>query len=159
MMARVCTICEDPEVQEINRRLIRGDSIAGIAREFAVSEDALGRHKAGHIPATLEASPSTLEIANADNLLDELRRARQRTYGLLDKAEEAACVKVYGAPVQYLREIREQIRLLAELEGRLASQPQVNILINPEWIELRTLIVKALEPYPQAREAVVRALP
>jgi len=35
--------------------------------------------------------------------------------------------------------------------GRLSAQPQVNILINPQWIELRTMIIKALEPYPELR--------
>jgi hypothetical protein len=55
--------------------------------------------------------------------------------------------------------MREQIKLLAELEGRLATQTQVNVLINhPEWVELRTRIVRALAPYPDARRAVINAL-
>jgi hypothetical protein len=111
------------------------------------SEDALRWH-GEHVLLTLEAAPSAQEIAKADNLLDELQQARLRTYDLLDKAEEAANTKIFGAPVQYLREIREQIKLLAELEGKLAAQPQVNILINPQWIELRTRIVHALDGYP-----------
>jgi hypothetical protein len=73
-------------------------------------------------------------------------------------AIEAADTKVYGAPSNYLREIREQVKLWAELEGRLATQPQINILVNPQWVELRTTIIKALEPYPEAREAIVNAI-
>jgi hypothetical protein len=29
---------------------------------------------------------------------------------------------------------------MAEFEGRLAIQPQINVLINPQWIELRAMI-------------------
>jgi hypothetical protein len=30
--------------------------------------------------------------------------------------------------------------------------------LNPEWLELRAVIVGALEPYSEARRAVLRAL-
>jgi hypothetical protein len=101
------------------------------------------------------------EIANADSLLDELQKARQRTYDLLDKAEEAANTKIYGAPVQYLREIREQIKLLFELEGRIQSQPQinlVNIYQSSEWLTVGSLLARILEPYPELRAEVSREL-
>ena len=93
------------------------------------------------------------DVANGDSLLGELQKARERTFSLLDKAEAAADTRVYGSPVAYLKEIREQIKLLAELEGRLASQPQINLLVLPEWIELKTKIVAALRPYPEALES------
>jgi hypothetical protein len=60
--------------------------------------------------------------------------------------------------VAYLKEIREQLKFIAELEGKLSSQPQITIINNPQWVELRTLIIGALEPYPEAREAVVHAI-
>ena len=67
-------------------------------------------------------------------------------------------VKLYGPPVAYLREIREQLKLLAELEGRIAAQPTINITVSAEWIELRTVIISALDPYPQAKEAMINAI-
>ena len=77
---------------------------------------------------------------------------------MLDKAEDAQDTKVYGPPVGYLREIREQLKFIAELEGRIASQPTVNVLISAEWIEVRNQILVALDPYPEARQAVANAL-
>ena len=158
-MPRKCSICCHPQRDEIDKRLARRDSIAGISRDIAgISEDALARHKESHLPEALAKAQEAKEESRADNLLDELQMARQRTYDLLDKAEEAASVKVYGAPVAYLREIREQIKLLAELEGRLAAQPQITIINNPEWIELRTIITVALDAFPEAKAAVVAAI-
>jgi len=157
-MARTCTVCSHPEKEEIDRLLVRGDSIAGIARDFAVSEDALKRHFDNHVPKTLAASPSAKEITDADKLLSEIEEVKNRALRLLDKAENAQDTRVYGLPSQYLKEFREYVRLMAELSGKLAAQPQITIINNPQWVELRTLIITALEPYPEAREAVVHAI-
>jgi len=158
-MGRQCTVCAHKDLEEINRLLLCSDSYRDIARQFGLSKDALARHKESHIPKELLKSNDIQEIAKADVLLVQLGEIREKTLSLLDKAEQAADTRVYGAPVAYLREVREQIKLLAELEGRLASQPQITIINNPAWIELRTVIIQALEPYPEARAAVVDALP
>ena len=157
-MARTCTVCSHPEKEEIDRLLVRGDSIAGIARDFAVSEDALKRHFDNHVPKTLAASPSAKEITDADKLLSEIEEVKNRALRLLDKAENAQDTRVYGPPSQYLKEFREYVRLMAELSGKLAAQPQITIINHPQWIELRTVIIEALDPYPDAKAAVVRAI-
>lgn len=51
------------------------------------------------------------------------------------------------------------MELSSKVRGIINDQPQINILVNPQWIELRTLIIKALAPFPEARLAVVNALP
>ena len=157
-MGRQCTVCAHNDIEEINRLLLCSDSYRDLARQFGLSKDALARHKESHIPKELLKSNDIQEIAKADVLLVQLEEIREKTLSLLDKAERAADTRVYGAPVAYLREVREQIKLLAELEGRLASQPQITIINNPQWIVLRTQIIGALEPYPEAREAVIHAI-
>jgi hypothetical protein len=54
--------------------------------------------------------------------------------------------------------VREQIKLLAELEGKISSQPQITIINHPEWIELRTVIIQALDDFPEAKGAVINAI-
>jgi ABC-type phosphate transport system auxiliary subunit len=122
------------------------------------SRSSVERHVKGHLPGALLKATDIKDVANGDSLLDELKKARDRTFSLLDKAEAAADTRVYGAPVAYLKEIREQLKFIAELEGKISSQPQITIINNPEWIELRTVIVQALDPYPEAKEAVVHAI-
>jgi len=157
-MGRQCTVCGHKDLDEINRLLLCSDSYRDIARQFGLSKDALARHKESHIPEALSKSQDAQEVLQADNLLIQLQEARTKAIELLDKAIAAGDTKIYGPPSSYLSEIRQQIKLWAELEGRLASQPQVNITLNAEWVELRTLIIKALDPYPQAKEAVVNAI-
>lgn len=159
-MSRVCTICTHKDREEIDRRLIRGNSIAGIARYFAVSEDALGRHFENHVPDSLMASPSAQEMARADVLLDDLKSIRTRTEDLLRKADAAGEIRSLPG---FLRELREQIKLMAELEGRLASQPQItlqqlNIYQSPEWLAVGQVLNRVLSPYPEIRSVIAAEL-
>jgi hypothetical protein len=187
-MPRPCGPCSDPHHNELDRRLLQkeisGESFRQIAADFGYSETALRRHLSGHLnldlsevhqamaqakeEALAEVHQRELEgirndaqegmaarLQNAANYLDQLKELRSRAASLLDRADGSEDLKACGV---FLRELRELIRLMGELEGRLASQPQINILINPQWIELRTLIIKALEPYPAAREAVIHAI-
>jgi len=87
---------------------------------------------------------------------DQLRVLRERAAIALEKAEGSENHKI---ALQAIRELRELVRLWGELEGKLQSQPQINILVNPEWLQLRTIIVTALRPHPEALEAVLEALP
>ncbi len=57
-----------------------------------------------------------------------------------------------------IRAARGCVELLAKLMGELNESPTVNITINPQWVELRTLIVEVLQPYPDARQAVAKVL-
>jgi hypothetical protein len=95
------------------------------------------------------------EVAQADSLLEQVRGLQSRAYGILDKAEGTGELRTaLGA----IREARGNLELLAKLLGELDERPTVNITVSPEWLELRTVIVGALEPYSDARGAVLRAL-
>ncbi|MDF0591896.1 hypothetical protein [Candidatus Methanocrinis natronophilus] len=151
-------MCDNPELDEIDRLLARGESIADIARIYALSWDAVDRHQTNHLPATLQASPSVGAVIKADSLLAEMQSIRERTLTLLDKAEAAGTTKAYGPPAAYIRELREMLKFLAELEGRISSQPQVNIYTSPEWKEVGAVLAEILAPYPDLRVEVAAAI-
>ncbi len=153
-----CSICGHPQLDEINRMIAEQEKLTDISRKFAVSDDALRRHKEKCIITALSATPNTKDVIAGDLLLEQLQAVRKKTLELLDMAIEAANTKVYGAPSHYLSELRQQIKLWAELEGRISSQPQITIINNPEWIELRTVIIQALDDHPEAKQAVINAI-
>ena len=166
---------------------LTGESFRRIVDDFGYSETALRRHLENHIAADVGDVKAIMERArlealeearrreteevkdevasaakegmaarleNAASFIDQLKEVRAKAANLLDLAEASQDMRAAGT---FLKELREQIRLMAELEGRLASQPQITIINNPEWVELRT-VISALEPYPEAREAVVHAI-
>jgi hypothetical protein len=55
-------------------------------------------------------------------------------------------------------QLESQQELLAKLIGQLQQEGTTNITISAEWLEVRTVLVKALQPYPEARTAVAAAL-
>jgi hypothetical protein len=155
-MPRNCTVCTHPDKAEIDEALVAGVSSAEIAGRYrTVGERAIRRHRRNHLPEKLAKAQEAGEVAQADTLLEQVRDLQERALDILDKAEEAGELRTaLGA----IREARGNLELLAKLLGELSDQPQVNVLVSPEWLELRAVIVTALEPHPEARGAVLRAL-
>jgi len=153
-MPRKCTICEHPKVEEINKALLETQNIAKITKQYGVNYHALYRHK-DHIPAILTQAQEAQEVAKADSLLAQVTELRDKALSILDKAEQAGDLRT---ALQGVREAKGCLELLARLQGELQEQTTVNILINPQWLSLRTVILEALDGYPEARQAVARAL-
>lgn len=126
-----------------------------IAQQHGVSPDAVLRHKAEHLPRLLKRAHDAEDVAQADDLLGQVRDLQARTLAILDKAEAAGRL---GTAVMAIKEARGNLELLAKLLGELDDRPQVNVLVTPAWVELRGRILVALALYPEARTAVVEAL-
>jgi hypothetical protein len=95
------------------------------------------------------------EVAQADTLLGQVRDLQSRALAILGKAEEAGDLRTaLGA----IREARGNLELLAKLLGELDELPVTNILVSAEWVSVRTAMMEALGPYPQARVAVAERL-
>jgi hypothetical protein len=156
---RSCTVCSHPEAFAINEAIVglgeQGKlSNRAITRQYDLSKDAVRRHKE-HIPKLLAKALEAEEAAAADDLLKQVRALQTKTLNLLLKAEAAGDLRT---ALSGIREARGNVELLAKLRGELDERPVVNVLVSPEWLELRAVIVGALEPHPAARGAVLRAL-
>jgi transposase-like protein len=152
---RSCTVCEHPKREAIDRALVGDASNRSVASLYDVSEAAVRRHKANHLPAKLVMAEKASEVAEADNLLDQVRDLQQSTLDILAEAERTG---QYRTALSAIREARGNLELLAKLLGELDERPVLNLHVSPEWLELRAVIVGALEPYSEARGAVLRAI-
>jgi len=168
-MPRTCSVCGHPDRPAIDAALVGGESLRNIAQQFGTSATALHRHRAEHLPAALVAAQDAVEASQADSLLAQLRGLLGRAddqyavaRGIVGKAVAADDLRAATAALQAgngaLREARGCVELLAELEGEISRRPEVSITISTEWIEIRSVILMALQTHPAARQAVVRAL-
>ena len=73
LMPRVCTVCTHDQRAAIDQALVNGKGVRETSALFRVSEDAVSRHKEGHLPAVLAQGQAAAEVARADDLLDHLR--------------------------------------------------------------------------------------
>lgn len=154
-MARTCTVCHHSERAAIDAALVANTPYRTIADRFSVSKTALIRHRAEHIPAAVAQAQGARQEAQADNLLAQVRGLQAKAVGILFRAEEKGDLRTALAAI---REARGNLELLAKLLGELDERPQVNFILAPQWIVLRTAVLRALTPYPDAMAAVTRAL-
>lgn len=154
-MPRTCTVCGHPEVDEINTALVGGVAFRNIAERFGTSTTSLTRHKKEHLPASLSRAREAVQVAQADDLLGQLRELRAKAVSILNAAERAGD---YRTALAGIREARGCIETLLEVEGELDRRGVTNVVISPQWVELRTVILTALAPYPDAAQAVAGRL-
>jgi hypothetical protein len=157
-MTQVCTICASPHRADIDRGLIRGESMRSLAARYGTGRESIRRHRQEHLSELLLRAYDSDEQARADGLLADIERIRESAFDLLDRAERA---HDWRARVAAIRECRENVRILGELHGRLeASRANVsiNLVASAEWIALKGAIVGALRPHPQALQDVEQAI-
>lgn len=96
-------------------------------------------------------------VPQPHSLLGHLVALRGRLFASLDTAEECG-------DGQMLARLAGQLHHNLEITGKLLGDLTAggtsitNILIAPEYVQMRVSLVKALEPYPDARHAVAQAL-
>lgn len=153
-MARTCSLCARLDRAEIDAALVAGASSRSIADRFQISRSVVVRHSS-HLPVHLAEAHHVQTVAAADDLLTQLSSLRDRALGLLDRAERSGDIR---AAVVAIREVRGCLELLGKVAGELRDAPQINVVVSPDWLVLRSRIVAALAPFPDAGMAVAAAL-
>jgi len=175
-MPRRCSIREHTECEAINEAIINNGPLRTTADRYGVSKTALIRHKQNHIPdllakaagirdgkemilaeaaAELVQAREDKEQAQADSLLRLVKQLITDTRGIYERAEGAGDLRT---ALQAIREARGNFELLGKLIGEIQEGVNLNFYASPDWAKLKALILLALEPYPEAKEARIHAL-
>jgi len=154
-MPQTCSICTHPERDAIDAELLSGTANRRIATQYSLSEAAVRRHRKSHLPAELIQAQEAQAVAQADDLLAQVVSLKDKALKILGQAETEGDLRTALAAI---RETRSTLELLARLLGELREQTTVNVLVSPEWVQLRTTILTALEPFPEARLHVAGVL-
>ena len=151
-MPRTCTVCAHPEAFSVNEAVVlekRSNRV--VARQFGLHHDAVRRHRE-HIPELLVKALEAEEAAHADDLLAELRSEKADIQRLKGLAEEGAD---YRAALLAVDKALKAMELQARVAQLIDKPTEFNILIAQN---VQSAIIRALDPYPQARLAVADAL-
>ena len=154
-MGRKCSVCEHPNKDAIEAALVAGSSYRDISGQFGASRGGIARHAKNHLIPALAKARQAEEVASADQFLAQVRDLHARTLAILERAEDAGEERI---ALRAIREARGNLELLAKLLGELETRPQVNVLLMPEWVRVRTILLATLAPYPEARGKVAHAL-
>jgi hypothetical protein len=161
-----CSICQHRERAAIDLALARGVSGGAIAKRYRVGPRSVYRHAEKHLPPQLRASllagpnlsidVEKLRADEGQSFLAGLIALRHRLWALLDAAEEHGDANM-GSRVA--GQLHKNYELVGQHIGGLSRGTTVNnVLVAPIYIEVRAELIRALLPYPEAKEAVTQAL-
>ncbi len=157
-MPPTCSICSHAKRPEIDRVLLAGDSLRNIAKQFAVTSAALNRHKTNHLAQRLAEVAKRNEQADVRTAIDVVAQLKVINGVALNVLKEAREARDGELALRAIDRIQKQIELQAKLIDLINDGDTVNVMIAPEWVHLRTVILAALHPYPDAAQAVAGRL-
>jgi hypothetical protein len=149
---RTCSICSHEHRNAMEDAFIAGQAKRRIASRHGVSERAVRYHMREHLPALLALARDAERAARADSLLDRLEALQSQTLDILDAPEDQRTA------LAAIAQARRNLELIGEVTKELDRAATGNLALNPEWLEIRGVIIAALEPHPTARDSVLRAL-
>ena len=161
-MTRPCSICHHPNRARAEKMHVDGGaSIRAIALQCGMDRKQLGVHLKKHLPQAIAKATEAKEITHANTLLQQVEVLKTEFNGLMRRSKKD------GDRDSFIKAGREVFRIL-ELMAKVAGElPGGGTLVNvgvavlnksPEWQDLRTRIIRAVEPFPEARAAIIAAL-
>lgn len=151
-----CTICRSPQLGDVNRALLAGDPVRDVAARFGFSKTAVSRHQRDDLAGKLASAKNASDAASSASLLSRLEYITAHTEEILEEARKSGDHRV---ALRSLARMEGQLKLFGEIVGLIQQQPiQVNIVATQEWVQVRSVIVAAVAPFPEAAQAVVKAL-
>ena len=159
-----------PDRAAIERDLCLGVPLRRIAKKFGggLNKDCLHRHRK-KLPAPLRRAMlaqalkpaedlEKLRLTESEGLLANLAAQRCR---LLLWQDSVAASEQFGIAAAISAQIHRNLELVGKYLGEFAQQSiqtNVSILISSEYLALRASLLRALQPFPEARAAVAAAL-
>lgn len=152
-MPRVCTVCSHAERATIDAAIIAGGTLRDIARRFGVSKDAVSRHAGDHVPAKLAKAQEASEVAQADDLLSQVRRLQAKTLRILSVAEADGDLRT---ALMAIRESRDNLLLFARLEAlKTAPQTVIHEVYPSAWVDAFAAL-DGVDPFAKKPEEETR---
>lgn len=131
-MGRTCTICHHPKRQEIDKALVRGESLGTIAARSGTSKSSVKRHSDSCISRQLAKAKEAKEVSDvkaASELVKELLELTQKAASVLARAmREKDGELALKAIARMERQLELKARLLGELEDRGTNLQRIEVV-------------------------------
>ncbi|HWK96174.1 MAG TPA: hypothetical protein VNR39_12200 [Pseudolabrys sp.] len=164
-----CAVCSHKHKHLIDYALVQGKPLRVIAEEFDVSFYSVGRHSRRHLGPAQRAAimtkqrPDAVDVdkmrdKEASGLLASVLAHRVRLEAI---AERAHTLDDLRAATAAEAAVATNLALTAKLLGQLVQRVDVrhsNLMLTPDYLKLRSGLIEALRPFPDAGRAVAAML-
>jgi hypothetical protein len=151
-----CVLCNAPARTSIEKAVATNKlSMTAAAKRLGCNRASISRHMRDHVPAKVQKAANTLEAHEGLDVLTQVIDSHKIVWNIIIAAYKDGDMKTALAGID--TETR-QLKLAALVSGQLSEQPQVNILMDAQYLEFQAFIVQALDKFPEARLALSAAL-
>jgi hypothetical protein len=135
-----CAACASPDLTAIDEDLARKVPYRLMVKRYGIAKTSLVRHKANHLSPALTVVHNEHVAAGAKTIVERIEGLISRTEKVLDLAQRSGRAGLF---LHGVRELREQLVVLAKLTGALNERPQVtvNLMASQEYIDAQTVII------------------
>jgi hypothetical protein len=160
-------VCASPNRTLIEAELVAGKSQRDVGGRYGIHHSAIQRHRTNHAnrglialagaKQTVPTAPSAAAPGDAPSdrrpAVEQLEAKLAETKAIQDTAEQYGNLNSALVAAKQASALIEQI---ARLRGEFTPPPPavIDLTTTPEWLELRSAYMAALEKYPEARQAV-----
>jgi hypothetical protein len=172
-LSSASTVGAHPQRPEIEAALARGTPLRTIARRYGVSTYAACRHRkrmrdeqpevfAALVASTWKVTPEDLErlrVETSDGWLNQLRAQHAKLVAAQDQLFEAGNHSIASQVAAQVLKILEVIgRAVGEIGAHVNTVNNNIITMSGDYWKVRTTLIQALAPYPEAKADVLAAL-
>jgi hypothetical protein len=162
---RRCQVCNHPQRPQIDLAIALGCAKRQIGERFKLSADAVWRHGRAHLTPEMKAALATkilqregdmrrVLLEEGVGIVDALKAVRGPLFGLFLAAVDVGDSK---AAAGLAGRLHESLALSAKVTGALAPHAGVtitNVLLSPDFMKLRSELLRVLARHPEARAEV-----
>jgi hypothetical protein len=105
--------------------------------------------------STLAKSRKAYEFTQSEQLLNKVFELEANAQRIKEEFMEN---KDLNGALRAVRELVRIVELLARIQGEIQANPKINVFISHEWTRVQSLILKSMEPYPEAKRSLLCAL-
>jgi len=151
-----CKLCKHPQRTDIETAIATNKrSMSSVAKELGNHKSTVSRHMKLHCSKKALAAAEANDLQEGLDVVKALTASHSRVLSIFDDAladsDRRAAIAALECEVK-------QLTLMGKLTGAFSDQPQVNFLLNPEFVRLKQVMIETLEPYSDARLALSEAL-
>ena len=169
-----CTVCKHPELSSINRSILSGISLRTVGANHGITATTMHRHASRCLPG-IAIPPAPEELAEAleepaaefedvvevteMTLAEEMADIKNKTRAIYDAAMSAERPRANMA-LAALNALAKQIDMFGNmmLKHKELQDREHDVNNDQDWIALRGRIIVALDPFPEAKRAVLAAM-
>ena len=176
-----CTVCKHPKVEDINRRIREGEGLRAVAREYDIATTTLSRHvnlgcmknkpleprpneledAFEDVISSLEDGPALNDVVETEDMtlseeIEDIKNKTRAIYTAVMGREKPN----YSMALAALGTLTKQVEVFANmmLKYKELQDREHDVNNDQDWIALRGRIIVALDPFPEAKRAVLAAM-